>query len=285
MRDKGLSPLLFSSGLVFAGLVCQNFGAAVAKNLFTAVGVEGMVALRAGLSALLLLVVFRPWRHPLPLREKLNIAIYGVMLGIMNLCIYRAFSFIPIGIAVAIEVTGPLCVVLWSSRRMADFFWVALVAAGLFLLLPVSSNAAALDLRGVLYALCAAGCWAAYIVFGKRVSHLPAGQAVSWGMLAASFFLVPLGAITAGGALLQPKALLLGFAVAVLSSAIPYALEMAALRHLPRRVFGIFVSAAPAIAALAGFVVLGERLLLSQAIAIALVIAGSAGAAATAKIS
>lgn len=280
-----LPPALLSAGLVLLGLFCQNLGAAFAKQLFADVGVEGMVALRVGVSAALLLAVFRPWRHRLTIAEAANVMVYGLMLGLMNFCIYRAFSFIPIGIAVAIEVTGPLCLVIWSSRRRADFFWAGLVIGGLSLLLPVFSLKAAPDARGVLYALAAAACWAAYIIFGKRVSGLPQGQAVSWGMLAAALIMVPLGLERSGAALLNTRVLLLGLIVAVLSSAIPYALEMAALRHLPRRVFGILVSAAPAIAALSGFAVLHEHLGTAQIIAVTLVMIGCAGAAATAQTS
>ncbi|MGF6275722.1 inner membrane transporter RhtA [Massilia sp. UYP11] len=270
---------------ILGSLVSVNAGAAWAKGLFPAVGSAGVVALRVGLSALILLAIVRPWRFSLRRADVPDLVIYGVMLGAMNLFIYRSFERIPLGIAVAIEVTGPLAVVILSSRHARDFLWVILAGAGLWLLLPVrdAANAAtALDPAGVVYALAAAFCWAMYIVFGKRVSMLDGGQAVSWGLLAACVFVVPFGVIHAGGDLLTPAVLGGGLAVALLSSALPYTLEMKALRRLPRRVFGILVSAGPAVAALAGFLLLGERLTTVQWLAIALVTLACAGAAATA---
>ena len=267
---------------ILAALVSVNAGAAWAKGLFPAVGSAGVVALRVGLSAIILLALVRPWRFALTRADVPNLVIYGVMLGAMNLCIYRSFERIPLGIAVAIEVTGPLAVVILSSRHARDFLWVMCAGVGLWLLLPVNGSAAALDPVGVAYALAAAFCWAMYIVFGKRVSTLNGGQAVAWGLLAASVFVVPFGVYQAGSALLSPAILGGGLAVALLSSAVPYTLEMKALKRLPQRVFGILVSAGPAVAALAGFLLLGERLTLVQWGAIFLVILASAGAAATA---
>jgi inner membrane transporter RhtA len=279
-------PGVLAPGLAVLGaMVSQYIGAAIAKHLFPLVGSEGVTALRVGLSALVLVLAFRPWRAALTRRGALDIVLYGFMLGCMNLLIYRAFNLIPIGIAVAIEVTGPLAVVVASSRRWRDLGWVACAALGLALLLPLPTGAdasrPALDPAGVAYALGAAFCWAMYIVFGKRASKLEGGQAVAWGMLAAALFTVPVGAAHAGAALLQPATLLGGLAVALLSSALPYTLEMMALRRLPRRVFGILVSSAPAVGALAGFLVLGEQLVPRQWLAILLVMAASAGSAAT----
>jgi len=269
---------------ILAALVSVNAGAAWAKGLFPAVGSTGVVALRVGLSSLILLAIVRPWRFALRRADVPNLVIYGVMLGTMNLCIYRAFERIPLGIAVAIEVTGPLAVVILSSRHARDFLWVACAGIGLWLLLPLQDGpgAHALDPVGVAYALAAAFCWAMYIVFGKRVSTLHGGQAVSLGLLAASVVIVPFGVIHAGSALLSPAVLAGGLAVALLSSALPYTLEMRALQRLPQRVFGILVSAGPAVAALAGFFLLDERLTVVQWLAIGLVILASAGAAATA---
>jgi inner membrane transporter RhtA len=268
---------------IAAAMVSTYAGAAFAKQLFPLVGSEGVTALRVGLSALMLMAFVRPWRS-LPARADLPIlAAYGVTLGCMNLLIYRAFALIPIGIAVAIEVTGPLVLVILSSRRARDFGWVACAMLGLWLLLPLHAGAAPLDMNGVAYAVGAAACWALYIVFGKRASGTRGGGVVAWGMLAAALFTVPVGAAYAGRALLAPQVLLAGLAVAALSSALPYTLEMVALRRLPRRVFGILVSSSPAVSALAGFIVLGERLGWLQWLAIALVIVASAGSAATAR--
>jgi inner membrane transporter RhtA len=246
------------------------------------VGVEGMTALRIGRSAGLLLAFWRPWRTPVARRDLGNLVIYGAMLGGMNLCIYHAFGRIPIGIATAIETTGPLAVVLAASRRALDVAWVALALAGLALLLPFASDRP-LDPVGLLFAFGAALSWALYIVFGKRVSTLASGQAVSLGMLVAALFAVPIGIVHAGAAMLVPTTLLAGLGVAVLSSAVPYSLEMAALRRMPRHVFGILVSATPAVGAACGALVLGERLGALQWVAIACVIGASAGGAATSR--
>ncbi len=267
---------------ILASMVSVNAGAAWAKHLFPLVGSQGVTAVRVGLAAVIMLAIVRPWRSLPARRDALNLLVYGLMLGCMNLLIYGAFARIPIGIAVAIEVVGPLGVVVLSSRRARDFAWVLLAAFGLWLLAPVHEGVAPLDPAGVAYALGAAFCWAMYIVFGKRVSQLNGGQAVAWGMLAAALFTVPVGVAHAGGSLLLPTVLAGGLAVAVLSSALPYSLEMAALARLPQRVFGILVSAGPAFAALAGWVVLGERLTGMQWLAILLVILACGGAAATA---
>jgi inner membrane transporter RhtA len=278
--DGGAAGALCS---LFGAMLSTYVGAAIAKQLFPAVGSQGVTALRVGLAACLLLAWFRPWRTPLPRSAIPNLLIYGLMLGCMNLLIYGAFARIPIGIAVAIEVTGPLLVVLAGSRRIADFGWLACAVLGLWLLLPLHGPAAApgaaLDPVGLLLAAGAAFCWAMYIVFGKRVSTLQGGQAVGWGMLAAALFTVPVGVLHAGAALLAPGVLAAGLGVALLSSALPYSLEMLALRRLPRRVFGILVSASPAVSALAGWLVLGERLTLLQWLAIGLVMLASAGGA------
>lgn len=267
---------------ILASMVSVNAGAAWAKHLFPLVGAQGVTAVRVGLAAAIMLAVVRPWRTLPARRDALNLLVYGLMLGCMNLLIYGAFARIPIGVAVAIEVVGPLGVVVLSSRRARDFGWVLLAALGLWLLAPVHDGVSPLDPVGVAYALGAAFCWAMYIVFGKRVSTLDGGHAVAWGMLAAALFTVPVGVAHAGGALLLPSVLAGGLAVAVLSSALPYSLEMAALKRLPRRVFGILVSAGPAFAALAGWVVLAEMLTPMQWLAIALVIVACGGAAATA---
>ncbi len=282
-QAEAQAPSTLGPGLaILASMVSVNAGAAWAKHLFPLVGSHGVTAVRVGLAALIMLAIVRPWRRLPGRRDALNLLVYGLMLGCMNLLIYGAFARIPIGIAVAIEVVGPLGVVVLSSRRARDFGWVLLAALGLWLLAPLHEGVPPLDPVGVAYALGAAFCWAMYIVYGKRVSTLDGGQAVAWGMLAAALFTVPVGVAHAGAGLLVPAVLWGGLAVAVLSSALPYSLEMAALARLPRRVFGILVSAGPAFAALAGWVVLGERLTGLQWLAIGLVIVACGGAAATA---
>jgi inner membrane transporter RhtA len=277
-RTQALAPFL----AIVGSIVSVNVGAAYAKGLFPLVGSSGITAVRVGLASLLLLAFWRPWRAPLAKSDAINVAVYGFMLGMMNLLIYAAFARIPIGIAIAIEVIGPLTVVVLSSRHLRDLAWVACAASGLWLLAPTAPGSGALDPVGVAAALAAAFCWAMYIVFGKRVSTLKGGHVVAWGMLVASLCTVPVGLAQAGSALFAPAVLIGGLVVALLSSILPYSLEMMALARLPRRVFGILVSAGPAVGALAGFFVLGEVLSATQWLAIGMIVVATAGSAATA---
>jgi inner membrane transporter RhtA len=269
-----------SASLAGFALLCSqlslNAGAAVAKYLFPRIGVEGVTAYRVGFAALVMLVVFRPWRTRLTWAQAGNVAVYGSVIGLMNLLIYRSFSRIPLGIAVAIEVAGPLTVAVLSSRRPRDVAAVLLAVVGLYFLLPIHGKVDQLDPVGVAYAAGAAVCWALYIVFGKRVSVMHGGQSVAWGMLAASLFIVPIGVWYSGAVLLTPSYMLIGLAIAVMSSALPYTLEMLSMRSLSSRTFSMFSSAAPALSALAGMAVLGEHLTLTQWLAIASIVVASA---------
>lgn len=259
------------------GLVSVQTGAAVGKSLFPLVGPEGVAALRLGMAALLLGVALRPWTlwRRASAQELRQLLTYGLVMGMMNLLIYRAFATIPVSIAVAIEVIGPLGVALLGSRRRLDLLWVGLSAAGL-LLLPLGAFHGSLDGRGVAYALAAALCWGLYIFAGARVARHGA-QAVASGMLVAALFAVPLGALQAGSLLLTPSMLALGLAVAVLSSMLPYLLDMFAMRHLPSNVFGILLSASPAVSALAGWLILHEALSPVQCLGMACISAACAG--------
>ncbi len=279
----GADGILLPSLALLGGQVSVNLGAAVAKHLFPVIGVEGITAFRVGFSALLLMAIFRPWRSALTKRDVVNLLIYGTVMGMMNLLIYRAFERIPIGIAVAIEVTGPLAVALLSSLRPRNVAACTLAVFGLYLLIPLNGGAERLDLVGVAYAFGAALCWALYIVFGKRASTLRGGQAVALGMLVASLFIVPLGVAYANASLLTPAILVTGVVIAVLSSAIPYSLEILALRGLPQGLFGMFSSAAPAVSAIAGLLILGERLSGIQWFAIACIVLASAMCAMSAR--
>ena len=269
---------------VLMSLISQNVGATFAKHLFPLVGAGGVTFLRIGLAACLLLALRRPWRSGFSHNHVRSLVIYGAVLGAMNILIYQAFARIPIGIAVAIEVTGPLAIVLLGSRRPRDFLWLASAVGGLVMLLPLNSKTA-LDPLGIAFACGAAICWALYIVFGKRLSADLGANAVTWGMVIAAVLTVPIGAANAGAALLAPETLLVGLGVAALSSALPYSLEMAAMRRLPAHVFSILLSAAPAVAALAGFIVLGERLLPLQWLGIGCIVFASAGSAGASVIS
>lgn len=262
---------------IVAAQVSINLGAALGKGLFPLVGPEGVAALRTGISALILLAVSKAWTITVTRSQGLWLVLYGLALGGMNLLIYWAIARIPIGVAVAIEISGPLAVVLLTSRSARDLLWFALGAGGLLLLVPWPGADTRLDPIGIAFALGAASCWALYILFGKRASQVESRSAVALGMSAACCVTVPFGVSVAGAHLLLGSVLALGLGVALLSSALPYLLEMKALERLSSRVFGVVTSSAPAIAALVGFALLGEQLSPRQWLAIALMIAASAG--------
>ena len=269
---------------VLGSVTALGVGTSWAKQaLFPVVGAQGTTAVRVGLSALLMLMLWRPWRWRLSRADAQAVALYGAALGAMNLMFYLSLQTLPFGLAVAIEFAGPLAVAIWSSRRAVDFVWVALAIVGLALLLPLGLSGSTLDQLGVLYSVGAAVFWALYIVFGKRAGHLHAGQSVSLGLLVAALVVVPVGVAHAGAALLSPSVLLVGVAVAAISSALPISLEMMALKRLPKEAFGIMISMEPAVAALLALVLLGERLDTVQWLAIGCIVAASMGSAATAR--
>lgn len=269
---------------VLGSVTALGVGTSLAKQaLFPVVGAQGTTAVRVGLSALLMLMLWRPWRWRLSRADAQAVALYGAALGAMNLMFYLSLQTLPFGLAVAIEFAGPLAVAIWSSRRAVDFVWVALAIVGLALLLPLGLSGSALEPLGVLYAVGAAVFWALYIVFGKRAGHLHAGQSVALGLLVAALVVVPVGVAHAGAALLSPPVLLVGVAVAAISSALPISLEMMALKRLPKEAFGIMISMEPAVAALLALALLGERLDTVQWLAIGCIVAASMGSAATAR--
>ncbi|WP_353246243.1 DMT family transporter [Limnohabitans sp.] len=266
---------------LMGSLLSLAFGTSFAKSLFPALGAEGTTAYRIVFATLILMAVFRPWRRKWVWADALPLGLYGVTLGVMNLLFYSAIKTIPFGVAIAIEFTGPLAVAVWTSKKASDWLWVALAIAGLALLLPLPGGdaATALDPMGVFFAFTAGICWALYIVFGQRVALRYGSMATPMGMLAAAIVVAPIGVFHAGTAMLDPQWLMAGLAVALLSSAIPYALEMFSLNHLPKNTFSILLSLEPAVGALAGWLVLAEHLTLSQGLAIALVMAASMGTA------
>ena len=268
---------------VLGSVVALGIGTSFAKQLFPQVGSLGTTALRVGFSALLLLLIWRPWRWTTTRADAKSLVRYGIALGCMNLMFYQSLRTIPFGVAVAIEFSGPLAVAFFSSRRGIDYLWIALAIAGLGLLLPLGHDVASLEPTGVMFALGAAVCWAAYIVFGKRVGHLHAGHSVALGLTMAAITVVPFGVWHAGSALLDPGILLFGLVVAAVSSAIPISLEMVALKRLTPAAFGVMASMEPAVAALLGLLVLGEQLSGLQWLAIGLIMCAAAGSSATAK--
>ncbi|MGZ5278337.1 MAG: EamA family transporter [Pseudobdellovibrionaceae bacterium] len=258
-------------------------GASLAKSLFPIIGASSTTTLRIGFAAILLCLIWKPWRHPFSHADRKIIFVYGIALGVMNLLFYMALEKIPLGVAVALEFTGPLSVAIWASRKKVDFLWALLAGAGIYFVLPMSSTGdAPLDLWGVALALGAGVCWALYIIFGQRLSHsIPSGVAASTGMVVAALVVLPFGVISSGADLLQLHIMPVALAVAVLSSALPYSVEMIALKSIPAQTFGILMSLEPAIAALSGWLFLVEKLSLSQMGAIACIIIASLGSTLT----
>jgi inner membrane transporter RhtA len=263
--------------LIVAGAVVLQTGSALATHLFDALGAAGALALRMGIGAAVLWLAGRAWRHA-PARWALPAVVaFGTVLGVMNLFFYLALERIPLGATVALELVGPLAVAVAGSRRLLDLLWVTLAAAGVLVLTnPATSG---LDPVGVLLALGAGTCWAGYVLLGSRVAHqAPGTGGLAWAMVFASLWLVPLGAVTAGQDLLRPELLLVGALVALLSSVLPYSLELMALRRVSTAAFGIMLALQPAVATVAGLVVAGQRPAPATLLGIALVVAASLGA-------
>jgi inner membrane transporter RhtA len=265
--------------LVLASIGSVQFGAAFAKTLFDELGAGGTVFLRTLVAAIVLALIWRP-RLAGHSRSDLGLAlVFGLVLAAMNFCFYSSIERIPLGIAVTFEFVGPLGVAVFGSRRPLDLLWVVLAAAGILLLSDLGSGGD-LDRLGVALALFAGVLWAAYILLSARMGRVfPGGAGLALAMIVATVALAPVGIADGGSQLLVPELLLAGVAVGLLGSAIPYALELEALRAMPVGVFGVLMSLEPAVAALAGFLVLDEGLVTREVVAIGLVVAASAGAA------
>jgi inner membrane transporter RhtA len=271
-RERGVAV-----GLVLAAAGSLQVGAAFAVTLFDELGPGGAAFLRLAFAAVVLWAIWRPRipSHPPELRIA---GAFGVALGLMNWSIYESMDRIPLGVAVTIEFTGPLLVAVIGSRRPLDALWVVLAAAGIVLL--ADPGGGSIDGLGVLFAFTAAGCWMAYIHFSKRTgAAFPGGSGLALAMAIGALIVLPAGLIQGDGSLAEPGLLGAALVVALASSVLPYSLELEALRRIPEAVFGVLMSLQPAVAALAGFVVLGQALGAAELVAIAMVVAASAGAA------
>ncbi len=273
-----MSRLSISIFTLCVAMTSIQFGASFAKQIFDLVHPAAITMLRTSLAAIFLLCVWRPWRLSLQKGAWVYIVPYGAALGIMNLLFYLSLQRIPLGIAVAVEFTGPLGLALAVSRRWQDVIWIVLAALGIWLISPWSDSKSSVDTSGLFLALGAGFCWALYIIFGKRIGHrIPSGPATALGMLVAALVVLPFGSMHIDSGFTEPKVWLMGGLVALLSSALPYSLEMVALKHLPTKTFGILMSLEPALAALMGYFFLGERLSSMQWCAMASIMIASAG--------
>ena len=267
---------------VLFAIISVQSGAAIAKTLFPAIGAAGTASLRIGISAIILLAVYRPNLLKITPNQWKIVIPYGLSLGAMNLIFYLAIERIPIGLAVTLEFIGPLLVAVIGSKRLIDYLWVLLATIGIVLIAPWSNNG--IDLLGVLFALLAGALWAAYIVLGTKVSKImKGGDAVATGMLFASILIVPFGILENGLNNLTPTFLYLGIALALLSSAIPFTLEMKALGQLPARTFSILMSLEPAAASIFAFIFLQEHLAFNEILAVVFVVIASVGSTITSK--
>lgn len=252
----------------------------MATGLFDSLGPGGTVFLRIFFAAVVLFVLVRPTLRGHGRSGYLVATVFGFVLAGMNFSLYLAIDRIPLGVAVTLEFVGPLGVAVLGSRRLVDLLWAALAAAGILLLAPLDVlGGTNLDPVGVTFALLAGFLWAGYILLSARTgSAFPGGTGLVIALCVGTVVLLPVGILGAGYALLDPKLLIVGFGVAMLSSAIPYSLELEALRRLPARVFGVLMSLEPAVAALVGLVVLGERLEMRAVAAVILVTVAAIGA-------
>ena len=265
--------------LVIGAITSTQVGAALAKGLIQELGPIGTVFLRIGLAAVVLLMIQRPQLKGYTRANYFLLMLFGLGLGAMNLCFYAAIERIPLGIAVTLEFIGPLGVATANSKRLLDRLWILLAAAGIVLLAPVEGST--LDPLGVVLALVAGGFWGAYILLSARVGRVFAKEGgltlAASAMATAAVVLLPMGVLSAGMTLLNLKVLAVGLGVAMLSSAVPYSLELEALRKLPIGVFGVLMSLEPAIATLVGLILLGEKLEARAIIAVLLVTIAAVG--------
>ncbi|NEP16067.1 MAG: EamA family transporter [Leptolyngbya sp. SIO4C1] len=277
MKPTAVRPTLPPVSLVLLAIGSVQIGSALAKSLFTELGPSGMTFLRVVLAAIILGLLWRPQWRPETRQSFRTVLVYGAVLALMNFLFYQAIARIPVGIAVALEFTGPLGLSVTKSRRWLEAVWVAIAAVGVILLAPIGGFE--LNWLGIALALAAGLCWASYILLAARVGQLlPGVEGLTWAMLFGAILLLPVGLQPALSALQRPQLFLIASGVALLSSVLPYALELSALRHMPVQLFGVLMSLEPMVAAVAGFVVLGETLTLRAVIAIALISLAAAGA-------
>lgn len=276
-----LAARLFPVGLLLIAMASIQSGASLAKTMFPIIGAQGTTSLRLTFASLIMFLILRPWRAKFTTQSLKTVIVYGIALGGMNFLFYMSLRSVPLGIAVALEFTGPLAVAIYTSRRPIDFIWIGLAITGLLLLIPIGESAQGIDPIGAGYALSAGVCWALYILYGQRAGADNGVQTAALGVIIAALFFAPIGVYHAGAALLTPGLIPIAIGVALLSTALPYTLEMIALTRMPTRTFGTLMSIEPAFGALSGLLFLNEVLSFTQWIAISCIIMASIGATLT----
>lgn len=272
---------LYPVALLLIAMASIQSGASLAKSMFPVVGAQGTTTLRLIFASLIMLILLRPWRAKLTAQSLRTVIVYGMALGGMNFLFYMSLRTVPLGIAVALEFTGPLAVAIYTSRKAIDFLWIALAVIGLLLLIPTGATNTGIDPTGAGYALGAGICWALYILFGQKAGADNGVQTAALGVMIAALFVSPIGIVHAGAALLTPSLIPVAIGVAILSTALPYTLEMVSLTRMPARTFGTLMSIEPAFGALSGLIFLQEHLSLAQWTAITCIILASVGATLT----
>lgn len=279
-----LRSALYAPMLVLGSMLSIAIGASTAKGLFPVLGPSATAFVRVGVAAIVLLAVWRPWRAPLSRQQAMPIVTYGMVLGILNLTFYEAMARLPIGIAIAIEFLGPLSVAFFMSRGRLDILWATLALVGVALLLPLTSIQRSIDPVGIAFALMSAVAWGCYIVIGKKAgASMHPGYATAIGTTVGFLSIAPFGAMAAWQVEWHYSLAITAIAVGVLSSAIPFSLEMIALKHLDSKTFGILLSLEPALGAMAAFLMLNEKISIIQCLAIGCVMTASIGATITSR--
>ena len=263
--------ILPPSVLVLLAILSIQVGSAGAKTLFASTSFFGVLFMRLGFAAVVLWLIARPQIRMYSGRQWRSVMLLGLALAIMNMAFYASIARLPLGITVTIEFLGPLAVAVFGSRQLRDFIWPLLALVGVLLLTP-AGDLASLDILGIVFAFCAAAGWAAYIILAARMGTLFSGTSgLALAMTIGALITMPAGILNSGSAFLDTSLLFKGFLIAMLSATLPFSLEYQALKRMPPRVFGVFVSIEPAVAALVGFILLDEYLGIRECTAIVLV--------------
>jgi inner membrane transporter RhtA len=269
------SDIVISILAIVLAMISITVGASFAKSMFSYIKPESVTFLRLTLSAVILFFALRVWEAKLTKKNIGSVCLYGCTIAGMNLFFYMSIKTIPIGVALAIELIGPLFVSIVFSQKRSDLIWAALAALGIYLLIPISTSASELDPIGIAYAGIAATFWGAYIIFGKKAGLQHGAKAPALGLVVASILMLPIGIETLSLSSLSIDLVLLMVVVAILSSLIPLVLEMKALRHLPTKTYGVLTSGEPVIGTIASFFILGEKLAAIQTIGITIIVFAS----------